>query len=229
MAGFFQDIVMEKAMSDRISQFARVDTPEVATHVQVSLNDSNAVAPMVESEETSFDDDIEAIRARRLAELRKASATEGKLKGLGHGQYSEIVESEFLNAVIKSPRAVVHFYHNDFARCKAVDKNLALVAPFLVGIRFLKINAEKCPFFVEKLNVRVLPSLVYFVDGKTVSTVTGFAEYGGTDDFEIANFLNHLKDYEMLKDSDERQYSKWLAPKAAAEKKGKREALSDSD
>ena len=32
----------------------------------------------------------------------------------------------------------------------------------------------------------------------------------------------------MLKDSDERQYSKWLAPKVT-EKKGKREALSDSD
>jgi hypothetical protein len=29
LAGFFQDLVMEKAMKDRVSQIARIDTPDV--------------------------------------------------------------------------------------------------------------------------------------------------------------------------------------------------------
>ena len=39
------------------------------------------------------------------------------------------------------------------------------IAPHHVECKFLKINAEKSPFFVEKLGVRILPSLVGFRNG----------------------------------------------------------------
>ena len=228
MAGFFQDIVMEQAMKDRLAHIARVDTPDAAPP-QLDISGPQDMGPgEVESPKSdgSGEDDLEVIRARRLAELRRRTEVEGKFQGLGHGVYTEIVESEFLDSVIKSPRAVVHFYHNDFERCKAVDKNLRQVAPSLIGIRFLRINAEKCPFFVDKLKIRVLPTILYFVDGKTVHTVTGFGEFGGTDDFAVPEFIKSLKTNNMLVDSRPSAYQHWLA---AAKPRNRREAVSDSD
>lgn len=212
---------MEQAMKDRLSHISRVDTPD-APPPQVDVTD----APDSPRSEPAAEDDLDVIRARRLGELRRMTELEGRFKGLGHGVYTEIEEGEFLDAVIKSPRAVVHFYHKDFERCKAVDKNLRIVTPSLIGIRFLHINAEKCPFFVEKLKIRVLPSLLYFVDGKTVHTVTGFGEFGGTDDFAVSEFVNSLKTHKMLTDSRPSAYEHWIR---AAKLRPRREAVSDSD
>ena len=151
-------------------------------------------------------DDIDAIRARRLIELQKNASQQNKYAAMGHGTYTEITEPEFLDTVTKSPRAIVHFYHDEFARCKAVDKNLGLVAPLVMGCRFVKINANKCPFFVSKLSIKVLPTIVYFVEGKTVHRLVGFAELGGIDDFALKSFIENLRTHKMLKGSDE---SKW--------------------
>lgn len=38
-------------------------------------------------------------------------------------------------------------------RCKIMDKHLALLAPQHVEAKFIKIDAEKAPFFVGKLQV----------------------------------------------------------------------------
>ena len=47
----------------------------------------------------------------------------------------------------------------------------------------MKIDAEKCPFFVSKLQVQMLPTIVCFIDGIAVDRVVGFEEVGGVDDF----------------------------------------------
>lgn len=54
-----------------------------------------------------------------------------------------------------------------------MDKHLKQLATAHVETRFIKINAEKTPFFVEKLNVRVLPTLVVFADGKSIDQLIG--------------------------------------------------------
>ena len=202
-------------MKDRVAQFARVDTPDTSgqhhEHVDLKGREGSGLEPQSpRSDKGEAEDELEVIRAKRLAELKRMSELEGKLRGLGHGEYTEIVESEFLNAVIKSPRAVVHFYHRDFERCKAVDKNLSIVAPAVIGARFLRINADKAPFFTEKLKIKVLPTIVYFIDGKTVHTVTGFSEFGGNEDFYISEFVKSLNRHGLLKDSRPSAYERWL-------------------
>ncbi len=219
-------------MNDRISNFARIDTPDTTEQPpQVDLKGSSVGDSHVEeackSDVDDAEDDLDVIRARRLAELKRLSELEGKLRGLGHGEYTEITENEFLEAVIKSPRAVVHFFHRDFARCKSVDKNLAVVAPAIIGTRFLKINAEKCPFFIEKLSIKVLPTLLYFIDGKTVHRVTGFSEFGGNEDFYISEFVKSLNKHGMLKDSRKSAYDRWL--QTSSKNNVKKEAISDSE
>ena len=39
------------------------------------------------------------------------------------------------------------------------------------------------PFFVKKLQIQVLPTIVCFVDGIAVDRVVGFADLGNKDDF----------------------------------------------
>lgn len=46
----------------------------------------------------------------------------------GHGVYSEIEEEQFLNVVTKSEFSSVHFYHQDFERCKIIDMHLKDIA-----------------------------------------------------------------------------------------------------
>ena len=79
--------------------------------------------------------------------------------------------------------------------CKVMDKHLRLIAPRAVGARFLRINAAKAPFFVPKLKVKVLPTLVFFRDGVATGRQTGFeglVRAATDEDFPTARLLKHL-------------------------------------
>lgn len=45
---------------------------------------------------------------------------------------------------------------------------------------------QDSPFFVEKLQVRVLPCVVMFMGGVAVDRIVGFEPLGATDDFPTA-------------------------------------------
>eukprot|EP00611_Tribonema_gayanum_P005582 TRINITY_DN147_c0_g1_i1.p4 TRINITY_DN147_c0_g1~~TRINITY_DN147_c0_g1_i1.p4 ORF type:complete len:138 (-),score=36.80 TRINITY_DN147_c0_g1_i1:166-579(-) len=77
----------------------------------------------------------------------------------------------------------VHFYRPTTARCAIVDARMERLAPRHVETRFCRIDAEKSPYLVEKLNIVVMPTILLVKDGKTVHQIRGFDELGGTDDF----------------------------------------------
>lgn len=64
-------------------------------------------------------------------------------------------------------------------RCKIMDKHLALLAPKHPEAKFLKVDAEKAPFFVGKLQVQVLPTLVFFEEGVAKARLQGFENLAG--------------------------------------------------
>ena len=97
-----------------------------------------------------------------------------KNKAKGYGTYSEIVQDEFLPEVTKNTRVVCHFYHPDFERCKIYDMHLKLIAPKHLETKFITLNVEKAPFFVEKLEIQMLPTIIYFLDGVCMSRIIGF-------------------------------------------------------
>ncbi|OEH79222.1 thioredoxin domain-containing protein [Cyclospora cayetanensis] len=117
----------------------------------------------------------------QLARQRQTS-----LREKGHGEYSDIPETEFLGVVTPAPRAVCHFYSPRFERCRIMDKHLEILAKAHPETRIFKMNAEKAPFFSTKLQIRSLPTLVFFIDGVAVHSVVGFTELGGVDDFKTA-------------------------------------------
>jgi hypothetical protein len=134
-------------------------------------------APVVEDETEDGGDEsyeLRMLREKRLKELASAHKQKAENIGRGHGQYREIVENEFLAEVTNSDKVICHFYHRDFARCQIMHHHLRKLAPQHIEAKFININAEKAPFFVEKLKVRMMPTLVYFVNGVATGKQVGF-------------------------------------------------------
>ncbi len=50
-------------------------------------------------------------------------------------------EGDFLEIVTQTQRVVCHFYHQDFERCKVLDKHLQVLARKHFDTRFIKLSA----------------------------------------------------------------------------------------
>ena len=86
--------------------------------------------------------------AERLAARKEAYQEQQVNKTLGHGSYTEIVEQEFLPTVTKTNYVVCAFFHKDFERCKIIDMHLQKIAMSHPETRFVRLDAEKAPFFI---------------------------------------------------------------------------------
>jgi hypothetical protein len=160
----------------------------------------------VRTGEEDQDDDLEQLRQKRMAELKNSRKEQiENVTVRGHGQYTEITQDEFLPAVTASRQVICHFYHQDFQRCKIIDKHLQLLARSHVETRFVFINAEKAPFFVERLNVRTLPTILFFRDGINFERVLGFDGISNKDNFPTAALAKRLARSGMItpKNQDE--------------------------
>ena len=62
-------------------------------------------------------DDLEVLRQKRMAGMKKQQAKKQEWLSNGHGNYEEIPEEkEFFNVTKKSENVVVHFYKDDSFR-----------------------------------------------------------------------------------------------------------------
>ena len=142
---------------------------------------------------------LEALRQKRLMEMKKQHSQHQKWKELGHGTYVELgggtsdgrdVAKDFFQASKESERLIIHFYRPTTRYCDVFHSYLSKLAPKHLETRFLKINVEDCDhqgggasFLVERLGVVVMPTLVLIKDRKAFHHIRGFDELGGTEDF----------------------------------------------
>ncbi|KAJ3693374.1 hypothetical protein LUZ60_008854 [Juncus effusus] len=171
-------------------------------------------------------DDIEALRERRLQQMKKMAEKRNKWISLGHGEYTDVAEKEFFSVVKASERVVCHFYRENWP-CKVMDKHLAILAQQHIETRFIKIHAEKSPFLTEKLRVVVLPTLALVKLAKVEDYVVGFNELGGTDDFSTEDLEERLAKSQVIFSEGEAS-----RPKPTAVKRSVRQSeaySSDSD
>ncbi|KAF5454440.1 hypothetical protein F2P56_024106 [Juglans regia] len=137
----------------------------------------------VDLDELMDDPELEKLHADRIAALKKEAEKREALKRQGHGEYREITEGDFLGEVTSSEKVICHFYHQEFYRCKIMDKHLKSLAPRHIGTKFIKLDAENAPFFIAKLGVKTLPCVILFRKGIAVDRLVGFQDLGGKDDF----------------------------------------------
>lgn len=193
--------VMEQAITDKLNSTmeqgiedgynARLDmeNEEAERNREVTAEEIDAK----QDSKNCDDDDLEVLRARRRQQMKEAQEKRLKYQQLGHGAYDEIVEEEFLKTVTASPRCVVHFYHTMFEKCKVIDMHLGKCAKKFFGTRFVKLNAEKAPFFVEKLRIKTLPCAVVFNDGVAVGRQVGYDGLPG-EEFETVALAWRIKE-----------------------------------
>jgi len=182
--------VMEQAMQDKLTQTMQAgitdgwNAKESEEEEQRLANKEVTQAEIDAAEDKKNpddDDSLEAMRAKRRQQMKDAHEKKMKYLGLGHGEYSEIEEEAFLTTVTASERCVVHFYHKDFENCKIMDMHLRKMVKKFLGTRFVKLDAEKAPFFTEKLGIKTLPCAVVFNDGVAKGRQNGFDGLGGRE------------------------------------------------
>lgn len=124
------------------------------------------------------DEELAFLRQRRLQIMRKAQEDLLVYKSKQHGEYREIGQDDFFNVVVRekggSDRCVVHFYHKEFESCKLLDRHFSELAREIVSIKFVKIDADKSPFLVERLRVTTLPCCLLFKDDVAVDRIIGY-------------------------------------------------------
>lgn len=152
--------------------------------------DSSRTDPDDLDEDALFDElekeDDTAYRAHRLEQLHKeVTSAKEALKQTAHNSsnntttidafYPTLVDDRaVLDLTTNNERCIVHFSHTDFARCAVMDEHLRLLAPRHHEVRFARVDVRNCPFVVEKLNIRVLPCVIAFVDGNGKERIIGF-------------------------------------------------------
>eukprot|EP00958_Prasinococcus_capsulatus_P012830 scaffold1298_cov382-Prasinococcus_capsulatus_cf.AAC.8 len=214
----FRDAAAGAAPSRAVTRLGGRNTMQEAVQ-QAVVGQLAKVAEIVEDQvdaelhrlENLDEDDIEAIRQRRLAAMKKqrqkaeewrvcwagcrtqpsrasmaeAACRAANVQAAGHGTYRTLVneplDKEFFTEA-KSERFVCHFYRENWP-CKVMDKHLGELAPQHIETKFVKIHAEKCPYVTEKLGIQVLPTLALCKNGKVVDYIVGFNELGNVDDF----------------------------------------------
>lgn len=110
------------------------------------------VGDMDEDEGDGEDDyELRRIKEARLRQIKSAHNQKLENIGKGHGQFREIVQDEFIAQVTSSNVVICLFFHKDFQKCLIMDHHLLKLSQRHIESKFIKINAEKAPFFVEKV------------------------------------------------------------------------------
>ena len=156
--------------------------------VDMDESDEDPDFAMTEEEEKM----MRRMKEDKIAAAREEYTEQRENVIRGHGTYTEIVEQEFLPTVTETDYVVVAFFHKDFERCKIVDMHLHKICRSHQETRFVRLDAEKSPFFIQKLQIQVLPTLVLFENGVAIDRIVGFEELGGEDDFPTMSLIRRL-------------------------------------
>ena len=204
-SNIFTDMVLQEAIKDKTVQVEKeLKDAQGAVIPRDEYNQYDNDGNKYEEEGSDLEDELDdlmdeeserlirELKESRIQEMRADYEEKQYNKTIGHGTYIEIVESEFLPIVTKTKYVVVAFFHKDFERCKIVDMHIHKICREHEECRFVRLDAERAPFFINKLGVQVLPTIIMFVDGKAVDRVVGFDELGGADDFPTVNLTRRL-------------------------------------
>ena len=189
------DIVKDKVIEDKTKMYMEEQEKKQKEEVEKQKNEVDDLDEIDSEEERIMQQEME--KMRKTAESKREDMAK-RVKTEKYGNYTEIIETEFLDTMLKNEKVVCHFYHKDFERCKIIDKHLQIIAQQHKETLFVKINAEKTPFFTAKLNIRVLPTIILFVKGKSIHRFIGFQDFGMNDDFPTINLARQLVIFKMI-------------------------------
>lgn len=89
---------------------------------------------------------------------------------------------EYPNADFLSGKAIVLLYGGYHNNCNITLSMLAEVEKRHGNIKFIKVNTAKYYNIKQKYQIKVLPSMLYFIDGKIVNQISGSFSFRQIED-----------------------------------------------
>ncbi|KAJ5414600.1 hypothetical protein N7509_001227 [Penicillium cosmopolitanum] len=151
----------------------------MSAHATTESDDEALFAALEHEEDTSYRDHrIQQLNAEYASKKTNRDAKNAATANTTTTYPSISGDQAVLDFTTRSTRCIVHFAHDDFARCMVMDKRLSELAARHYEVSFARVDVRSTPFLTEKLGIRVLPCVIGFKDGVGVTRVVGFEGLG---------------------------------------------------
>lgn len=120
----------------------------------------------------SSDDELEAIKQRKLVELQKAAAAKAMMSALTEPVV--LTDSIFKSEVAKYPVMLVDFWAPWCGPCRMVSPIIEQLAKEYSGrVAFGKVNVEENQTIAASFGIQSIPTMIIFKGGRAVDVMIG--------------------------------------------------------
>jgi thioredoxin 1 len=121
---------------------------------------------------SSNDDELEAIKQRKLAELQREAATKAMMSSLTEPMV--LTDSNFSTETAKYPLMLVDFWAPWCGPCKMVSPMIEQLAREYSGrVAFGKVNVDENQKISASFGIQSIPTLMIFKSGRPVDVIIG--------------------------------------------------------
>jgi thioredoxin 1 len=118
------------------------------------------------------DDELEAIKQRKMAELQKAVAAKAMMSALTEPVV--LTDSNFKNEVAKYPIVLVDFWASWCGPCRMVSPIIEQLSREYSGkVAFGKVNVDENQMISASFRIQSIPTLMIFKNGRVVDMMIG--------------------------------------------------------
>jgi thioredoxin 1 len=120
----------------------------------------------------SADEELEAIKQKKLAELQRAAATKATMSSLT--KPIVMTDSNFASEIAKYPLILVDFWAPWCGPCRMVSPIIEQLAREYSGkAAFGKVNVDENQMTAASFGVQSIPTMIIFKKGKAVDVLIG--------------------------------------------------------
>ena len=120
----------------------------------------------------SYDDELEAIKQKKLTELQKAAAAKATMSSLTEPLV--LTDSNFRSEIAKYPLILVDFWAPWCGPCRMVSPIIQQLAREYSGrVAFGKVNVDECQMTAASFGIQSIPTMMIFKDGKAIDVMVG--------------------------------------------------------
>ena len=120
----------------------------------------------------NFEDELEAIKHKKLAELQKEAATKAMMSTIS--EPIGLTDSNFASEISKYPIMLVDFWAPWCGPCRVVSPIIEQLSREYSGkVAFGKVNVDENQRIAASFGIQSIPTLMIFRNGKAVDVMVG--------------------------------------------------------